>query len=275
MKEKLRYIIGRCLVVLMPKKAAKLGENGMTIVLNKKLSKVEYLMRDAILNKAKKNKDFDNLAKLHHNYWVNKGDELFVETDDMFENIFLPDWSFIFDKLQIELAGSTYEYKTLVEIGAGNGNVLNFLSQKFPQIEQFIGIDLSVKQIAINKQRFHSNTRLSFVAADVLDWVNEFGEENTIFVTSGGVLEYFTQENLEAFLKRLNNLGKIKFIAIEPIGSQVNFETNSNSQIYGPESSFSHNYKKLFENAGFSIWHQSNVKQDNTEWYFTILGAKN
>ncbi|MRI02614.1 methyltransferase domain-containing protein [Kriegella sp. EG-1] len=275
MKEKLRYIFGRLLVRIMPRKAARLAETGMTIVLNENLSKIEYLMRDAILKKAEKDKDFDNLSELHRNYWVNKGDELFVETDDMFENVFLPKWSFIFDELEIELSKGTSEFNTLVEIGTGNGNVLNYLSKKFLQINRFVGIDLSVKQIEINREKFLSNTKLEFVAADAVDWVKKNGEDYTIFVTSGGVLEYFTQENLMMFLKQLNTLGKTIFIAIEPIGIKVNFDIDSDSQIYGPERSFSHNYKRLFENSGFEIWHFSKVNHDNADWYFTLIGAVN
>jgi len=88
-------------------------------------------------------------------------------------------------------------------------------------------------------------------------------------------LEYFTQERLKEFLNILNNLGNVIFIAIEPIGIEIDFEKNPNSQTYGPERSFSHNYRMLFEEAGFELWHESEKRYPDSDWFFTFVGAKN
>ncbi len=280
MKRKIRYILveilastyGKIMVLLQREKARQLTEKGMTIVLNGSLT--ERLMRRAILNKIEKKKDYDTLAEFHHNYWSNQGDSFFSAIEDRFEKSFITDCAFIFDKLKKELHKEADTCNTLVEIGTGNGKVLEYLSSEFPKIEKFIGIDLSLDQIEINKKKYQQNAKLEFVASDGYEWVKKNGHGNTVFVTNGGVLEYFTEERLQAFLKAINDLGKIFFIAIEPNDGDHNFETNPNTETYGYERSFSHNYPKLFKNAGFSLWHFSQQPwPGNANINKTIIGA--
>ena len=270
----LTVLVGNTLVFFQPEKAKQLSENGMTLVLDNRMSIMERLMRSAILNKLEKRKDFDTLAKLHQNYWANKGDDFFLETEAAFQNDFLPNCSFIFDELEKELINSPAKFHALVEIGTGNGSVLNYLCSKFPNIDRFVGIDLSPVQVQINNKKYNENKKLEFVASDGFDWVKAHGQSHTIFVTSRGVLEYFTEQRLQAFLKEIHLLGDTIFIAIEPKGIEHNYETNPNSQPYGHERSFSHNYPKLFKNAGFSLWHLS-FKPLNQSTIQGFIGARN
>lgn len=264
MKSKIRSFLidilsntyGRLLVMLCPKKTYELSERGVTLVLNN-LSFTERLMRRAILNNIEKTQDHEALAKLHQKYWTNQGADFFAATNTTFEKNFLPDCSFIFELLKEKLTQNSEDFSTLVEIGTGNGNVLEYLSSKFPEINHFVGIDLSPSQIKINKEKYIESKKLEFVASDGFDWVKKYGKPNTIFVTSRGVLEYFTEDRLQAFLKEVKNLGRTFFIAIEPNCNQHNFETHPYSKPYGNERSFSHNYPKLFEKASFNLWHLS------------------
>ncbi|WP_178984934.1 class I SAM-dependent methyltransferase [Winogradskyella helgolandensis] len=267
--------VGNLLVYLRPEKAQQLRENGLTLVLNNNLTHVERLMRNAILNKIEKKSDYNTLESLHKSYWVNQGDDFCSDTEARFESEFLPNWAFVFDILKEELKNETNIFKSLVEIGTGNGSVLNYLSTEFPKIEKFVGIDLSPDQTKINNEKYNGNSRLEFVAADGLDWIRENGSSHTIFVTSGGVLEYFTQPRLQEFFKEVNSLGKIIFIAIEPKGVTHNFEKNPNSELYGHERSFSHNYPKLFKEAGFNVWHNSQKPWPEISQNITFIGATN
>lgn len=275
---KFARLLGNVLVILQPKKARQLSENRITLVhKNKKnMSLPERLMRYALVKKLEKIEDHDTIAELNRNFWVNnKATELFLETEDTFNTDFLPNCTFIFDLLKKELSNQSEEFDTLVEIGTGNGDVLNYLSAEFPQIDRFIGIDLSQHQIDINNNRFNRDDKLEFVAADAFDWVKEHGHSKTIFVSSRGVLEYFLETRLQEFLNEINLLGKIFFIAIEPNGADHDFETNPNTQLYGNEPSFSHNYPKLFKNAGFSLWHFSQKPWFQDHNIQTFIGAKN
>jgi len=275
---KLAELLGNMLVFLLPKKARQLSKNRITLVhRNKKnLSIIERLMRYALVQKLEKIEDHDKIAETNRKFWANKNaTELFLETEDAFTTNFLPNCTFIFDLLKKELSNESGEFKTLVEIGTGNGDVLNFLSSEFPEINRCIGIDLSHDQIELNKDKFNSNKKLEFVAADAFDWVQQHGHSHTIFVSSDGVLEYFLEERLQEFLIKVSQLGKIFFIAIEPNGAHHNFETHPNTQLYGNEPSFSHNYPKLFKNAGFHLWHFSQKLSAGGGSKLSFIGAKN
>ena len=106
-------------------------------------------------------------------------------------------------------------------------------------------------------------------------WIKENGTNNMIIFTSGGVLEYFTEQRLQEFFSYLNKLGTSIFIAIEPIGANIDFSKNPNSQPYGVERSFSHDYARLFKNAGFNLWHESKAPSKMHEDYFGVFGAIN
>ena len=269
--------LGNVLIFFRPNKARQLSENRITLIHKnkKKLSLQERLMRFALVEKLEKIKDYDAIAKLNRKFWEdNSAVELFNETEDTFTTDFLPNCTFIFDLLKQELLNETEQYNTIVEIGTGNGDVLNYLSEEFPQVNRLIGIDLSQHQIDLNKKQFKENEKLEFVAADAYDWVNEHGQSNAIYVSSRGVLEYFLEERLQDLLSKTHQLGNILFVSIEPNGSDHNFETQPRTQLYGNEPSFSHNYPALFKNAGFTLWHFSQKPWDNGGNLQTFIGAK-
>ena len=269
----LTVLVGKPLVFLWPSKVKRLSDNGMTLVMNDNLNVVEKLMRNAVLTKAEKRGEVDKLQELHRNYWTNQGHDFFESTNDRFETIFLPDYAFIFDLL--ETREDLKKFDTIIEIGTGNGRVLNYLASKFSHLKKLVGIDLSQEQIVLNNEAYSSDSRLEFVASDGFDWVNKNGKGNTIFVTSGGVLEYFTETRLQDFLDKVNSLGKIIFIAIEPNGVNHDFDKNPNSQSYGHERSFSHNYQNLFKKANFDIWHYSQKEYTYNTHLMCFIGAAN
>jgi len=97
-----------------------------------------------------------------------------------------------------------------------------------------------------------------FEAADATQWIPEHASSNSVFVTNGGVFEYFLQEELETLFKFFADQRKPAAVAlVETIGTDHNLEREKDSLIYGREMSFSHNYPHLLEQAGFTIKHQS------------------
>lgn len=258
----------------MPKKAEEFAKTGMTITDRSKITFTELFMRKSLLTKVEINSDHETLSEFHKAYWEKQGDNFFAATSDSFENNFLPECSFIFELLKEKLSVENHDFNTIVEIGTGNGKVLNYLSEQLSQIDRFIGIDLSQNQISQNKETYLKNSQLEFVASDAFDWVNTYANKNMIFVTSRGVLEYFTESRLQDFLQQVNRLGNTIFIAIEPNGVDHDLKVNLGSEPYGYERSFSHNYELLFKNAGFNLWHNS--KKDSTaDHYFSYIGADN
>lgn len=260
------------LILFFPKKAAQLKQSGMTLIIENNLSRSERLMRAAILEEIEQNKDYSKLSDLHKNYWLNRGNEYFDLTEDNFESVFLPDCAFIFDHLR-DILGKSHQFERLVEIGTGSGDVLAYLNSKFNEIDQFYGIDLSETQIEGNKRRFTSPT-INFVAADGFDWIAQNGVPHTIYVTSRGVLEYFTEEKLLQMFQMIQQKGEAIFVAIEPNGLDHDFKKYPHSQLYGNERSFSHNYPHLFKHAGFTIKHISEKTYPSHDHKLTFIIAQ-
>ncbi|CAH8284475.1 methyltransferase family protein [Mariniflexile fucanivorans] len=271
-KARVKVIIGNMLVFFQPIKAKRLVEKGLTIP--EKLTFKERLMRDAIMKKAVENKNFDALSEFHKNYWIEKGEGYFSYTTNILENFFKPKCSFLIDMLQEKLKNESINYHTLVEIGTGNGQVLEYLSSRLIEIDNFVGIDLSIAQIERNKIDFEKNSKLEFLAIDGFDWLKKNGTSGMIIVTSRGVLEYFTESKLQELFDFLNELGHVIFIAIEPTAIGHDFSKQPHSYPFGFESSFSHNYIRLFENSGFTIWHHSKIAY-SAEFNFNFIGAEN
>lgn len=149
------------LVFLRPKKARKLSENRITLVHSyKNITIPERLMRGALIRKLDKIQDHKVIAEINPDFWINKkATELFSDLEDTFQTNFIPHCTFIFDLLKKELSGQSEKFNTLVEIGTGNGDVLNYLSSEFPEINRFVGIDLSADQIELNNKRFTNNKK--------------------------------------------------------------------------------------------------------------------
>lgn len=255
MKELIKNIIGNVLLILFPKKAVRLEKRGLTII-DPKFNIIERQMRYTILKKAESKNNFDKLSKIHKDYWVNQGIDVFSWNNSFTAN-FLPNCTFLLDIVKEKFYENEIQFDTLVEIGTGNGDVLHYLETNFPKIDKFIGIDLSTEQIKINQEKYKENLRLEFVNSDAIEWVKKEGRKNTIFMTSNGVLEYFTEQQLRGFVEYTNGLGQVLFVVIEPTVVNHNFEKNPNSIIYGIEKSFSHHYEKIFQDYGFKIFHHS------------------
>jgi len=275
MKTLIKEIIGSILIKIHPKRARELVKNGLSFDVNNEFKLTDRLMRAVLLKNAEKSEDFNKIAGFHHNFWKEKGRKHFSNSDNVLERFFMPHCAFLFEKLEVLLKEESQGFHTMVEIGTGDGDVLDYLSSKFIQIERFVGIDLSMDQIEFNKKKYEQNSKLEFVAIDGFDWIKENGKSKMIFFTSGGVLEYFTEQQLEKLFSHLNQLGSTIFIAIEPIGVNIDFTTNPNSQPYGHERSFSHDYARLFQNAGFKLWHESTIAVDQKEYFFGAFGARN
>lgn len=268
---KIKMGIGHLLVVLLPRKAKTLAQTGIT--LNFQLNRIERLMKNAMLHTAEKQGGYANLAELHKNNWMHQGKHFFELTDARFQNNFLPKASFVFDILKNNISSNEHEFSALVEIGTGSGSVLNYLSGKFPRIQKFIGIDLSLEQVAINNKKFEGS-KMEFVASDGYDWIMKHAQSNMIFVTYGGVLEYFTEQRISELLSHINKLRNIIFVAIEPVGADHDFNVTPHTQLYGSERSFSHNYPRLFKEAGFNLWHESTGELIDEGYRFIFLGAE-
>ena len=124
-----------------------------------------------------------------------------------------------------------------------------------------------------NQSEFDS--RIKFSNADGGNWLLENGKANSLFVTNGGVLEYFRRERLNEMLTHISsNLPPSVFFAVEPVANDHDWAATTESVPFGEELSFSHNYSNLFESNGFEVLHQRAVQFDAWKMVATIAKTR-
>jgi SAM-dependent methyltransferase len=216
---------------------------------------LDRLLRSGLYSEAFRRKDHKRLRAFLSNYWGNEAKNFHEFTQDRFERMFLNHDVAVIEALEEQMKSSSYEQ--LYEIGCGGGQVIEYLCIRLTSLRQFTGIDLGEDQIVQNRKHY-DHAKLAFETADATEWLPKHALANSIFLTNGGVLEYFLQDDLEVLFSHIGSHRKpAAVVVIETIGSDHDLETEQDSLIYGREMSFSHNYPHLLRQAGFEIVHQS------------------
>ena len=58
------------------------------------------------------------------------------------------------------------------------------------------GIEINAEQVRQNQESSEFDSRIEFLNADGGEWLLKNGKANSLFVSNGGVLEYFRRERL-------------------------------------------------------------------------------
>ncbi|NCQ56090.1 class I SAM-dependent methyltransferase [Candidatus Parcubacteria bacterium] len=139
----------------------------------------------------------------------------------------------------------------VVEIGTGNGFLLEYLSSQLNGITRFVGIDLNAEQVAENQSVF-ADSSTEYIHGEITEWVtaNQGVKQHVIFVTCG-VLQYFAEKELrELFLL----MGKSFGISVLAFNEPVSFDLQNN-----PETTSRglmaclFNYPAILAECGFHI----------------------
>ena len=151
-----------------------------------------------------------------------------------------------------DLLAFSGQYRTICEIGTGNGMFLHDLSGWLPSIKRFIGVDLNKEQILEN-QRTYKGTGLEFVHGEIADWIQYRCDEGTIFVAIE-TFEFFTQKELEELFLRIREKVNSAAIAIFALAeSSVASEVVSRPR---GSMAFSHNYLSLLKQCDYHVFRQ-------------------
>jgi len=110
------------------------------------------------------------------------------------------------------LLASTDQFHTICEIGTGNGIFLRYLSERFPKIRRFVGVDLNGDQIREN-QETDKEQKLEFDHAEITEWIRKQPDDGTIFV-GNETFEWFTPGEFEELLQCVRDKVKPAAIAI-------------------------------------------------------------
>lgn len=210
------------------------------------------------------------LERLHLDFWQGEGGDVFSSNcDHRFEDLFLAKQQVDFERLQ-SLCDSRSP-KHIVEFGCNSGLLLQHMTKELSGIETAIGIEINAEQVMKNQESSKFDPQISFSNTDGGEWLFANGKPNSLFVSNGGVLEYFRRERLNEMLTHISsNLGPAVFFAVEPVANDHDWSKTTDSIPFGEELSFSHNYTDLFESNGFQVIHQRPVEFNSWKMMATI-----
>ena len=222
--------------------------------------------------KARIENDTAFFDRLHTDFWMGQGGVVFsANCDHRFEDLFLTKQAEDFQLLQKYWEHGNYKH--IVEIGCCAGLHLQHLTTSLPGVESAVGIDINPVQIQSNNDNPKFDSRINFIAIDGGQWVIDNGQPNTLFVTNGGVLEYFSETRVKEIFRHVaEQLSPAMFFTVEPVAADYDSVGETRSIPFGEELSFSHNYHGLYQSTGFDVLHQRPV--DFEAWRMMTMIAR-
>lgn len=231
---------------------------------------LDRLIRHGIIAQALNSGDHARLRDLHRDYWRKEGLQFGKDYAFRFEEQFLQCDAELIHIAINDLNSDVLE--NVVEIGCGNGKVLEYVSQKLAYCKELVGIDIDRMRISANRQHYREQ-RLNFVACNALDWFRENAKCSTLIMTNGGVLEYFLEAEISEIFAIAAQHNNTAVALIETVGSNHDLENDRKTHPYGRELAFSHNYIHLLEKAGFEIQHFSERPGKNGDRWVRIFAT--
>lgn len=266
LKQKAKISLGRFAAKTAPQRAKQL----MLSPLSAPKSLRDKSIMAFLKHQARLEQREEFFEALHEDFWSGQGGDVFADNcDHRFEQMFLAKQKFDFEQL-LKICATRCPNQ-IVEFGCNSGLLLNYMVPQFPNVKSAVGIDINRKQIERNQRADHFDPRIKFLTADGIDWVIENAKPNTLFVTNGGVMEYFRRYRLDLMMNRIStHLSPAIFFAIEPNALDHDLENDVSSIPFGEELSFSHNYKDLFVTNGLDVVHQRATTFESWKMMTTI-----
>ena len=267
-KNKVKIGIGRLTQIFLPWVAAEIDTNRNP----ERATTLKKLVVYSRTHRAKSQGNTGQLEQALSDFWKgNTGDRFHSAFIDERFKLFLKLHANIIDDLAQETTESETTFSRLVEVGCGDGQVLNYCANRLLDIPGFVGLDINHAAIERAKLTNGSNpNNLAFINGDALAWLDEHPQQGTIILTNGGVLEYFSQPSVVRLFETLAKSLPAAFVLVEPLMPEHDLATDNSSIVFGRENSFSHNYPNLLENAGFSIRSQSDFVHGSTRWIMIL-----
>lgn len=203
LKRRMKAATGKALAAINPALAAQVAEKPFS----HPWKPHERLIRNALQEKAIAGKVHETLNHFIIDYWASPfSEEFFKSFAHRFEDLFLCYHQEVVTQLKGQLANvPESEEVHLVEVGCGDGLVLQHLAEKLPRLTQLTGIDISEEEIARCQKRHADASKLTFTSQDIFEWLAENQKTHLVLFANGGVLEYFTRTQLKTLFKQLKN----------------------------------------------------------------------
>ena len=270
LKQRAKISLGRLAAKTNPGRAKKLFLSPLSSPRNLRDKSIMAFLK----HQARLEQHAEFFEALHQDFWSGEGGNVFAENcDHRFEQMFLTKQKSDFDQL-VKICAKRCPTQ-IVEFGCNSGLLLNYMVKQFPGINLAVGIDINQQQIERNQQNDHFDPRIQFLTSDGVDWVMDNAVANTLFVTNGGVMEYFRRDRLNMMMDHIaTQLSPAVFFAIEPNALDHDLENDVSSIPFGEELSFSHNYNDLFVTNGFDVVHQRATTFESWQMMATIAVSK-
>ena len=141
---------------------------------------------------------------------------------------------------------------TVVEFGCGDGRWLAWLHAQWSSVKHFHGVDLCTRQIDSNRARYPD---LAFEAMDLVGWARAHARPRSLFLTHCGVLEYLSQDSVDALLATLARQAPDSMLClVEPIADTLALDGPDQPSIaHGGRFAWSHHYPARLRQAGLEI----------------------
>lgn len=213
----------------------------------------------------------DDLRDVHAGYWgAVAPDEYYDRVTQRFDEWFNgPHAGFIDAVVAMSIS---QKFDRVIEIGCGDGKALVELARRMPDVPSLIGVDINSPIIKRNQIVYQDEERLSFIQGDLTQIAPLCAARKTLYFVYGGVLEYFTQEELAGILKALSHEDCAIALA-EPVDPAHDFATTPDSYPFGDESSFSHNHAGLLEQSRWQVLKHEEKTFSNIRWQLVIAQA--
>ncbi|MGH6911790.1 MAG: class I SAM-dependent methyltransferase, partial [Phenylobacterium sp.] len=204
-------------------------------------------------------------------FWIGDSGDRFHDhyAEERF-NLFRQHHAIVIDALADVIEASGARFSRLVEIGCGDGKVLAYCAGRLPSITQAVGLDINAAVIARISAEQPAGGRLSFARAEARDWLVANPQPGTVVLSNGGVLEYFSQDNMDKLLQALAQSPPAAIVLIEPVAPNHDLLSQADSFAFGRENSFSHNHARRLGEAGFDVVFAKEVETSEARWMMMI-----
>lgn len=266
-RDRLKRAVGRLALVLVPPLARVIDLHRFPAT----RARLAEAMRYARLTRASAESDLPRVEAELAAFWQgDRGDRFHTHWNDDRVSHFLTEHSPLIDRFAALAAARRFEATRLVEIGCGDGRVLDLVAGRLPSIPAFIGIDLNAEAVAGARARLAGQARIAFHQGDGKAWLDAHPQGGTVLFTNGGVLEYFAPASLDRLFATLAAQAPAAAVLIEPREPGHDFDTQPESRIFGRENSFSHNYRARLQAAGFTLAELSFLHTGLADWVLVV-----
>ena len=248
MKETIKHACGSIAAHLFAgSKRACEGDNDMPS------GRFGNMISAALIRNAASKGDHAALRSHLTRYWQgDQGDAFYRNYADRFDRWFLGEHYPLIEELKELVSSSPDKFHQVFEMGCGDGQVLNHLSETLSGITDFVGLDINQGIIQRNRS-FYDSPRLRFESGDAGEWITNHAQSGTILMSYGGVMEYFTEEELLTMFQNLRDHSPVAIALVEPLYDNYDLATETDSRPCGAENSFTHNHRHLLEKAGYTL----------------------